>query len=163
MTGDAVDHGVGGRETRRDLVVAGLAQHDPGDPRLLAVVPADGPEGAAAPARRRRGGRSADHTPPPRPANPPPPPAVEPVLAPTNPSCPSNVLVLCTVPATGSVALGVATMVANTGRRIARSTRRTWSAAVDTVASSEPLGAGCAGGVMPQRPWRGAAARVASS
>jgi hypothetical protein len=29
MTGDAVDHGVGGRETRRDLVVAGLAQHDP--------------------------------------------------------------------------------------------------------------------------------------
>ncbi len=31
MTGDAVDHGVGGRETRRDLVVAALAQHDPDD------------------------------------------------------------------------------------------------------------------------------------
>src|SRR5204863_1953170 len=45
LTGDAVDHGVGGRETRRDLVVAGLAQHDPGDRRPLAVDPADGPEG----------------------------------------------------------------------------------------------------------------------
>ena len=33
MTGDAVDHGVSGRETRRNLVVAGLAQHDPGDRR----------------------------------------------------------------------------------------------------------------------------------
>jgi hypothetical protein len=48
----------------------------------------------------------------------------EPVLTPTNPFCPSKVLVLCTVPATGSVALGVATMVANTGRRIARTTMR---------------------------------------
>ena len=60
----------------------------------------------------------------------------EPVLTPTNPSYPSNLSVLCTVPATGSVVLGVATMLANTGRRMARSTMRTWSAAVDTVASS---------------------------
>jgi hypothetical protein len=43
MTGDAVDHGVGGRKTRRDLVVAGLPQHDSGDRRPLAVNPADGP------------------------------------------------------------------------------------------------------------------------
>src|SRR5919197_1467880 len=97
MTGDAVDQGGGGPETRRDAVVAGLAKQPP----------------AA---------------------------AVEPVLTPTNPSYPSNVLVLCTVPATGSVALGVATILANTGRRMARSTIRTWSAAVDTVASSKPLG-----------------------
>ena len=60
----------------------------------------------------------------------------DPVLTPTNPSEPSNVLVLCTVPATGNVALGVATMLANTGRPMARSTIRTWSAAVDTVAAS---------------------------
>jgi len=60
----------------------------------------------------------------------------EPVFTPTKPFCPSNVSVLCTVPATGSVALGRATMPANTGRRIARSTMSTWSAAVDTVASS---------------------------
>jgi hypothetical protein len=60
----------------------------------------------------------------------------EPVLTPTNPSCPSNVLVLRTMPATGSVALGVATMLAKTGKRMARSTMRNWSAAVDTVASS---------------------------
>jgi hypothetical protein len=66
----------------------------------------------------------------------PPAAASEPVLTPTNPFCPRNVLVLCTAPATGSVALGVATMLANTGRRIARTTMRTWSAAVDTVASS---------------------------
>ena len=71
-----------------------------------------------------------------RKAKQPPAASSEPVLTPTNPSCPSNVLVLCTVPATGSVALGVATMLANTGRRMARSTTRTWSAAVDTVASS---------------------------
>src|ERR671934_678582 len=51
MTGDAVDQGVGGRETRRDLVVAGLAQHDPGDRRPLAIDPADGPEGEAAAGR----------------------------------------------------------------------------------------------------------------
>jgi hypothetical protein len=38
--------------------------------------------------------------------------------------------------ATGNVALGVATMLANTDRRMARSTTRIWSAAVDTVASS---------------------------
>jgi hypothetical protein len=62
--------------------------------------------------------------------------SVEPVFMPTNPFRPSNVLVLCTVPATGSVALGVATMLANTGRRMARLTSRTWSAAVDTVVSS---------------------------
>ena len=60
----------------------------------------------------------------------------EPVLTPTNPLYPSNVLVLCTVSATGSFALGVATMLANTGKRMALSTMRTWSAAVDTVASS---------------------------
>ncbi len=66
----------------------------------------------------------------------PPAAAVEPVLTPTTPPWPSSVSVLCTVPATGSVALGVATMPANTGKRIARSTTRTWSAAVDTVASS---------------------------
>jgi hypothetical protein len=48
MTGDAVDHGAGGRETRRDLVVPGLAQHDPGDRRPLAVDPADGAEREAA-------------------------------------------------------------------------------------------------------------------
>jgi len=71
-----------------------------------------------------------------RKAKQPPAAAVEPVFTPTNPLCPSKAFVLCTVPATGSVALGAATMVANTGRRMARSTRRTWSAAVDTVASS---------------------------
>jgi hypothetical protein len=71
-----------------------------------------------------------------RKAKQPPAAASEPVLTPTNPSRPSNVLVLCTVPATGSVVLGVATMLANTGSRIARSTMRIWSAAVDTVASS---------------------------
>jgi len=71
-----------------------------------------------------------------RKAKQPPAASSEPVFTPTNPSYPSNVLVLCTVPATGSVTLGVATMLAKTGRRIARSTIRTWSAAVDTVASS---------------------------
>jgi hypothetical protein len=71
-----------------------------------------------------------------RKAKQPPAAAVEPVLTPTNPLCPSNALVLCTVPATGSVALDVATMLANTGKRIARPTTRSWSAAVDTVASS---------------------------
>src|SRR5207249_1848026 len=48
MTADAVDHGGGGRETRRDPVLAGLPQHDPGDRRPLAVDPADGAEGEAA-------------------------------------------------------------------------------------------------------------------
>jgi hypothetical protein len=71
-----------------------------------------------------------------RKAKQPPAAPVEPVLTPTNPSYPSNVFVFWTVPATGSVALGVATMPANTGMRMARSTMRTWSAAVDTVASS---------------------------
>jgi hypothetical protein len=71
-----------------------------------------------------------------RKAKQPPAASAEPVLTPTNPLCPSNRLVLCTVPATGSVALGMAKMRANTGRRMARSPRRTWSAAVDTVASS---------------------------
>jgi hypothetical protein len=71
-----------------------------------------------------------------RKAKQPPAASVEPVFTPTNPLRPSNVLVLCTVPATGSVALPVATMLANTGRRIASSTMRIWSAAVDTVASS---------------------------
>ena len=71
-----------------------------------------------------------------RKAKQPPAASSEPVLMPTKPSRPSKVLVLCTRPATGSVALGVATMLANTGRRMARSAKRTWSAAVDTVASS---------------------------
>jgi len=71
-----------------------------------------------------------------RKAKQPPAAPVEPVLTPTNPLRPSRVFVLSTVPATGSVALGVATMLANTGTRIARSTMRTWSAAVDTVPSS---------------------------
>src|SRR5437588_699863 len=60
MTGDAVDHGVGGRETRRDPVVAGLAQHDPGDRRPLPVDPADSPEGEAAAGRVVRAGLDAD-------------------------------------------------------------------------------------------------------
>jgi hypothetical protein len=60
LPGDAVDHGVGGRETRRDLVVAGLAQHDSGDRRPLAVDPADGPEGEAAAGRGGRAGLDAD-------------------------------------------------------------------------------------------------------
>jgi hypothetical protein len=66
----------------------------------------------------------------------PPAASVEPVLTPTNPKRPSNALVLNTVPATGSVALWVATMPANTGSRMARSTMRSWSAAVEMVASS---------------------------
>jgi len=57
MTGDAVDHGLGGRETRRDLVVAGLTQYDPGDRRPLAVDPADGLEGEAAAGRGVQRGR----------------------------------------------------------------------------------------------------------
>jgi hypothetical protein len=60
LTGDAVDHGVGGRETRRNLVVAGLSQHDPGDRRPLAVDPAEGPEGEAAAGRGGRAGLDAD-------------------------------------------------------------------------------------------------------
>ncbi len=50
-----------------------------------------------------------------RKAKQPPAASSEPVLTPTNPLCPSNVLVLCTVPATGSVALGVAMMLAAHG------------------------------------------------
>src|SRR4030095_5368615 len=53
LSGERVDLGVGGGGPRRDLVVAGLAQHDAGDRRPLAVDPADGPEGEAA---ARRGG-----------------------------------------------------------------------------------------------------------
>jgi hypothetical protein len=60
-----------------------------------------------------------------RKAKQPPAASSEPVLTPTNPSRPSNVLVLCTVPATGKVAVEVATMRANTATRIARSTMRT--------------------------------------
>ena len=48
MTGDAVDHGVGGPEGRRDPVMPGLAQHDTGDRRPFAVDPANGPEREAA-------------------------------------------------------------------------------------------------------------------
>src|SRR5512132_3167911 len=113
MTGDAVDHGVGGRETRRDLVVAGLAQDDPGDRRPLAVDPADGPEGEAAAGRVVRAGLDAD----------------EPVV-------PEQCVGVVHGAGDRHVALGVTTMLANTGRRMARSTIRTWSAAVDTVASS---------------------------
>ena len=102
MTGDAVDHGVGRRETRADPVVTWLAQHDSGDPRRLAAHPVDGLEGEAAAGRVGRAGLDTD----------------EPVTA-------SKVFVLCTVLATGTVALVVATMLANTGRRIARSTMRT--------------------------------------
>jgi hypothetical protein len=80
-----------------------------------------------------------------RKAKPPPAASVEPVLTPTNPWCPSNALVLCTVPATGSIALGVATMLANTGRRIARMTTRTWSPAVDRLSRRSRSGrcSGC--------------------
>ena len=60
MTGDVVDHGFGRRETRSDLVVAGLAQHDPGDRRPLAVDPADGPQGEAAAGRVVRARLDAD-------------------------------------------------------------------------------------------------------
>ena len=60
MTGDAVDHGGGGRETSRDLVVAGLAQYDAGDRRPFAVDRADGSEGEAAAGRGGRAGLDAD-------------------------------------------------------------------------------------------------------
>jgi len=60
MTRDAVDHRVGGRETRRDLVFAGLPQHDTGDRRPLAVDPADGPERETAAGRVVRAGLDAD-------------------------------------------------------------------------------------------------------
>jgi len=43
-TRDAIDHGVGGRESRGDLVVTGLTQDDPGDRRLLSADPANRPE-----------------------------------------------------------------------------------------------------------------------
>src|SRR6266571_1059831 len=45
-----------------------------------------------------------------RKAKQPPAASSEPVLTPTNPWCPSNVLVVWTVPATGSVTLGVASV-----------------------------------------------------
>src|SRR5438874_5282563 len=60
IAGDAVDDGVGGRETRPDPVVAGLAQHDPGDRRPPAADPADRPEGEAAAGRVVRAGLDAD-------------------------------------------------------------------------------------------------------
>src|SRR5215469_9742768 len=47
-------------ETRRDLVVTGLAQHDTGDRRPLAVDPADGPEGEAAAGHAVRASLDAD-------------------------------------------------------------------------------------------------------
>src|SRR5580765_4325255 len=62
MTGDAVDHGVGGRETGRDPVVAGLAQHGPGDRRPLAVETANDSEREAAAGRVVRAGLDADKT-----------------------------------------------------------------------------------------------------
>jgi hypothetical protein len=113
MTGDAVDHGRSGRETRRDLVVAGLAQHDPGDRRPLAVDPADGPEGEAACGRVVRGGLDDD-----------------------KPVVPEQCVGVVYRAGDWDVALGVATMLADARRRMARPTMRTWSAAVDTVASS---------------------------
>jgi hypothetical protein len=60
-----------------------------------------------------------------RKAKQPPAAASDPVLTPTKPSWPSSALVLCTSPATGSVALDVATSSANAGTRMARSTMRT--------------------------------------
>lgn len=110
---DPVDHGVGGRETRLDLVVAGLSNTTP-----VIVV--------RSPSIQRMA----------RNAKQPPAASSDPVLTPTNPLRPSSVSVLCTVPATGGVTLGVATMAANTGRRMARLTMRSSSAAVDTVMSS---------------------------
>jgi hypothetical protein len=66
MTGDAVDHGGDGRETRRDLVVTGLAQHDPVIVLRLPSI--------------QRMARTAKQ---------PPASAVEPVLTPTTPWYPS--------------------------------------------------------------------------
>jgi len=109
---DAIDHEGCRPEPGRDPVVARLAQHDAGDRRPPPVDPADRPEREAAAGCGGRAGLDADE------------PAV--------PEQPVGVVHR----AGGSVALAVATMRANTGRRIARSTRRTWSAAVDTVASS---------------------------
>ena len=60
LTGDAVDHDDGCRETRRDPVVPGLTQHDPGDRRSLAVDPADRAEREAAAGRGIRAGLDAD-------------------------------------------------------------------------------------------------------
>ena len=60
LTGDAVDHDDGCRETRRDPVVPGLTQHDPGDRRSLAVDPADRAEREAAAGRGIRPGLDAD-------------------------------------------------------------------------------------------------------
>ena len=71
MTGDAVDHGVGGRETRR-------AWSWPGWPNTTPVIV------VRLPSIQRMA----------RKAKQPPAAAVEPVLTPTNPLCPSNVLVL---------------------------------------------------------------------
>jgi hypothetical protein len=113
MTGDAADHGGNGRETRRELVVTGLAQHDPVIVLRLPSIQRMAPTAKQPPAA-----------------------AVAPVLTPTTSWYPSSLLVLCPVPATGSVALGAARMLANTGTCIASSTMRTWPAAVETVASS---------------------------
>ena len=60
MTCDAVDHSVGGSKTRGDLVVAGLAQHDPCDRRPLSVDPADRPEGEATAGSGGRAGLDTD-------------------------------------------------------------------------------------------------------
>ena len=45
-----------------------------------------------------------------------------------------------TVPAIGSVTVAVETICRKTGKRIARSKTRSWSAAVETVLGSNPLG-----------------------
>lgn len=56
MPGDAVDHGVGCREARRDLVVAGLAKHDPGDRRPPAKSIAQAHDGTFTLTPRGEGG-----------------------------------------------------------------------------------------------------------
>src|SRR3954447_22534552 len=60
LTGDAVDHRVGRPEAGRDQIGAPLAQHDPGDRRLLAGDPADGAEREAAAGCGVRAGLDAD-------------------------------------------------------------------------------------------------------
>jgi hypothetical protein len=47
---------------------------------------------------------------------------------------------LVSVPATGNVTLAIETISRKTERRIARRKTRSWSAAVETVPGSNPLG-----------------------
>jgi hypothetical protein len=69
----------------------------------------------------------------------PPAAVVAPVLIPTMPARPRNESTLYTVPATGRVAWGSATMWRNVGIAIATAARRNRSAAVLTVAGLRPL------------------------